>query len=412
MSVFKEMIRKVIPLRASVFEAYRKKQEDRLAEIASNTVRLNKSVKRIEGQNERLMKQNEALRDSMVELMEELRRCSGETKACVDQATESVRAAMGSASKAIVDLERLQDVKISTGFKTMEAKVGGLQRMIVASAPDGSYTPFEEWRQMLTQGAGEVERREGVIVSLTSYPARINTVHETIKSLMCQSVMPAGIELWLAVEQFPYREAELPRVLLDLAGDLFSIRWCDDIKAHKKYFYALQEHPCNPVVTVDDDLWYAADTIEKLLEAHRRFPEAVCARRVRKIGFGQDGSVVPYCEWPLLATAHEPRIDLMATGVGGVLYPPGCMDDRLFDKELLMRVCPNSDDLWLKTMQFIKGTPTVLSDTEFEAKHLDGTQETSLWIVDAASDRNDCDIRRICYALRDECPRIWTNGLR
>ncbi|EOS52877.1 hypothetical protein [Adlercreutzia caecimuris] len=404
MGGFKEIVRKVIPLRASVFEAYRKKQENRLDKIALSTTRLSKSVKQIEKQNQQIIEQNVALQKAVVRLAEELRIQSDSAKAeivsQVDRATASICATTTSASESAVNLERLQGVKISTGFKSLEAKVNGLQKMVAQAAAEGSGSLLREWEELLTRGEGEGSQEGGAVVSLTSYPARIGTVHKAVESLMCQSVVPSRIELWLAVEQFPYGEAELPQPLLDLAGGQFVIRWCDDIKAHKKYFYALQEHPNSPIVTVDDDLWYASDTIEKLLEAHRLFPGAVCARRVKRIGFKPDGSIAPYREWPLCAVPLEPRTDLLATGVGGVLYPPGCMDDRVFDKELLMRVCPNSDDLWLKAMQFVKGTPTVLSDSGFEARHLEGTQETSLYIVDEVSHRNDYDIRRICEALR------------
>ena len=36
-----------------------------------------------------------------------------------------------------------------------------------------------------------------IIVSMTSYPARINTVHLAIRSLLAQKVLPDKIVLWL-----------------------------------------------------------------------------------------------------------------------------------------------------------------------------------------------------------------------
>ena len=55
-----------------------------------------------------------------------------------------------------------------------------------------------------------------LIVSLTSYPARIDTVNQTIETLLNQSLCPDKVILWLAPEKFPNREADLPQQLLDL----------------------------------------------------------------------------------------------------------------------------------------------------------------------------------------------------
>ena len=46
------------------------------------------------------------------------------------------------------------------------------------------------------------KRSQKVIVSLTSYPKRINTVWITIETLLRQSFKPDKIILWLATDQF------------------------------------------------------------------------------------------------------------------------------------------------------------------------------------------------------------------
>lgn len=57
---------------------------------------------------------------------------------------------------------------------------------------------------------------EKIIVSLTSFPARINIVVKTIKTLLTQTLKPDAVILWLAPEQFPNGEKDLPQELLDL----------------------------------------------------------------------------------------------------------------------------------------------------------------------------------------------------
>ena len=98
------------------------------------------------------------------------------------------------------------------------------------------------------------KNRPLLIVSFTSYPARIHAVPQVLESLYAQSMKPDRILLWLAEEQFPKREADLPpRLIDDIAAGKFELRWCDDIGSHKKYFYAMLEFPDDIVVIVDDD---------------------------------------------------------------------------------------------------------------------------------------------------------------
>lgn len=61
-------------------------------------------------------------------------------------------------------------------------------------------------------------RRPRIIVSMTSYPARINTVHLAIRSLLAQKVLPDKIVLWLCKSDFPNREAICPKACVMCCG--------------------------------------------------------------------------------------------------------------------------------------------------------------------------------------------------
>ena len=79
----------------------------------------------------------------------------------------------------------------------------------------------------------ETPRDEKIIVSLTSFPARIDCVGYSIKSLFNQTVKPDRIILWLATEQF--ENQEMPELLETLKSKGLEIRFCEDLKSHKKY---------------------------------------------------------------------------------------------------------------------------------------------------------------------------------
>lgn len=62
-------------------------------------------------------------------------------------------------------------------------------------------------------GVTSVKRKQKIVVSLTSYPARIDTVWLTIETLLRQSMKPDELILWLADEQFPSKDL-LPKKLI------------------------------------------------------------------------------------------------------------------------------------------------------------------------------------------------------
>ena len=222
------------------------------------------------------------------------------------------------------------------------------------------------------------QRDQKIIVSLTSFPARFEKLHLVIRSLLVQTMPPDAIILYLDDDVVE----ELPDSLRKLEKYGLQIEWRPGrIKPHKKYYYAIKEHPDDIVVTVDDDVMYPAELIESLYKAHQRFPGCVVATRAHRILFSNHKTIRSYNNWHW-ADEHrnKPSLALMATGVGGVLYPPYCMSEELLNQELFLKLSPNADDLWLKVMQIKKGTKVVLCDSKVSHMRADiqGTQEQSL----------------------------------
>lgn len=200
-----------------------------------------------------------------------------------------------------------------------------------------------------------------IIVSLTSYPARIYNLHRVIKTLLIQNKKADKIILWLADSQFPQKEKELPQELLNLMQYGLEIRWCEDLKPHKKYFYAMQEFPDDIVITVDDDVYYTPRLIELLYESYLKYPYAVSCMRANQIIINAGGDT-DYKKWEpnYRKCLDEPVMDLLPVGVGGVLYPPNSIPKEGFNEELIQELCLFQDDLWLKAMEVINNVPTVL----------------------------------------------------
>lgn len=247
----------------------------------------------------------------------------------------------------------------------------------------------------LTYGLNQTEKREKrIIVSLTSYPARLENIYLCLKSLLMQTVKPDKIILWFGSDT---KRSDLTDDMLKLGqyGVEYRFDENNNIKPHKKYYYAMQEFPDDIVITVDDDVVYPRKTVESLMKSYDRHPYAVSARRVHKITFTEEGKIAPYEEW--LKEYRKEKTEstaLMAVGVGGILYPPHCLDDRAFELAKIQELCLGADDIWLKCMETLKGTKVVWTPCFFS--HPPALKITnSLWQGNVNGNQNDIYFRRV-----------------
>lgn len=233
------------------------------------------------------------------------------------------------------------------------------------------------------------ERKARVIVSLTSYPGRFAHIHTALKSMMLQTVKPDKIIVWL--DEDAGRDKLTPKMLeLEQYGIEYRAM-PGDLKPHKKYIHAMREFPDDIIITVDDDLIYSRDVIETLLRTHERYPKAVCARRVHKITKRPDGEIASYNDWlGEYCGCNVPSHALVATGVGGVLYPPHCLYGAAFDEALIVKLSLKADDIWLKFMELLNGTYVVWAPCRIPMPDLiKKEQATSLKSENVAQSRND-----------------------
>jgi glycosyltransferase involved in cell wall biosynthesis len=254
-----------------------------------------------------------------------------------------------------------------------------------------------------------------LIVSLTTYPKRIGLIPQVLESLYEQTRTPDEIILWLASEQFPEGETALPERLLELKeqGKL-AIRWCDDLKAHKKYFFAMQEYPEDLIVTVDDDLTYSRNTLSSLYSGYLLYPEAVSTVRAHLIMLDENRQIMPYQSWiqETDACIHEPSMQLMATGGAGVLYPPHLFRKEFFDPQAIMENSPYADDLWLKAMQLASDVPVVVVRPHEQLRYLPGSQEDALCLINVQQNQNDVQLENIIRWMdRTLEPGLFMRGL-
>lgn len=201
-----------------------------------------------------------------------------------------------------------------------------------------------------------------IIVSLTSFPARINKVWLCIETILRQSNKPDKIILWLATSQFE-NKMKLPKKLLKLQDRGLEIRFCDDLKSYKKIFFAAKEFYKEIIITADDDAFYPEDWIKRLLVKSFSHPNCVCCYRAHRIVLDNNKKPIPYKYWDGLANGITgPSYYLLPTGVGGVLYPPYTFDKINGNFEIIKTLCYTTDDIWLKAISLLKKIKVIKVD--------------------------------------------------
>lgn len=245
------------------------------------------------------------------------------------------------------------------------------------------------------------------IVSLTSYPARIATVHLAIESLLKQTCKPQKILLWLAESQFPGREAELPAALLAQKARGLEIHWCEDIRSYKKLIPALQRYPHDTLVTVDDDELYDESWLLQLLIEHLLYPDSIICHRAHKVLLDSQGNVKPYSDWPKEIASPAAAYSHLFTGCGGVLYPPGSLHADVLKQDKFMTLCPHGDDLWFWAMALKNGTTIrLVPNSRFTLEHIPGTQANALWQDNVYKGQNDSMLAALLQAYPEVRERL------
>ena len=233
--------------------------------------------------------------------------------------------------------------------------------------------------------------REQVVISLTSYPARINKIHLCISSILRQEYQPDTVLLYLSKEQFPQGETSLPKKLVELKRHGLEICFVEgDIRSYKKIFYAAKKYMESVLVTADDDVLYPENWLADLVETHEKYSECVVCHRASLMTYDSHGELNLCKNWVSMAPDYAgPDMNLIPIGVGGVLYPARYFANVDFTIENILSMCPTSDDIWLKSIALKKEIPAVKvyrnSKEWFTVK---SSQRTSLMSVNTVSRQN------------------------
>lgn len=130
------------------------------------------------------------------------------------------------------------------------------------------------------------------VVTMTSWKARIDTVHIAIRAFMkYQTIKPDIFYLWLSDEEFPDHILPLKLTQIIDAYDV-KLKWLTGNEYAFKRWHVYPEHYEDLVISIDDDRYYPKDTVEYAQNFIKDHPNDIC-----NIFFHQCGYDIAYGIW-------------------------------------------------------------------------------------------------------------------
>lgn len=245
----------------------------------------------------------------------------------------------------------------------------------------------------------ENNRKTKIVVSLTSFPGRINRLWIVIESIFRQSVTPDLIVLWLSKNQFSSLDT-IPKKLINLQKKGLKIVLCeDDLRSHKKYYYAFKEFPNDIVITIDDDFFYSSHLIENMMNSFLISPNSILANRGLLISKSND-KILSYSNWEFAFSSNVIKDDFFFTSGGGTLFPPNCLHKCVLDQTVFLDICKYADDVWLNAMARLNKANILKIDSKYQLNIplfiLNDIKLTSINVNESMNDIQIENVRNYC----------------
>lgn len=195
-----------------------------------------------------------------------------------------------------------------------------------------------------------------IILSMTTWPPRYTTTAEVMACYIQQRHKSGLDEKVHCVLVFSEEEAcstysRQNACKLMAAMDEMGVEVIIDkgnIRSHKKLIPTLEKYPNNPILVVDDDVIQRDAWLSTYIEDHSIYPDTIIYGQSQSRISVKDGIIHEERSIMPSSKAGKESIDLKpASGAAGTLFPAHTFtDERFFDRELMMKVSPSSDETW------------------------------------------------------------------
>lgn len=210
-----------------------------------------------------------------------------------------------------------------------------------------------------------------LLISLTSISQRLDILKYTLLSLREQNYKADRIILCLSKDSYLLDKGikETPDWLFALEDSgAIEIKWVENTGSYRKLLpvYA-SSNPDDWIVTCDDDVIYGPEWLGTLVQAAKKYPEAIICGRARIPLKNYWGKRQSYLNWPIAPLGSE-GLELLPTGVGGILYRKHLLDANIMQSNEFKKIAPKQDDLWFNLARNVAGSKVYVSSET--AKHV------------------------------------------
>lgn len=185
------------------------------------------------------------------------------------------------------------------------------------------------------------------VITMTSWTKRINFVAKFIyQFLITQTVKPDIFYLWLAEEEFPNKEKDLPEDLL-LVCERFNVQlcWTKDNEYCFKRWYVYPKHYEDLVISVDDDIILSPNAIETIQNEYKRNPIKQVLHYKNCGGEIEIRNGIEY----FISTLKQ-KSSVKNYFQGNCAFAPYSFPLESFSEEMIKLrkdICPKCDESWL-----------------------------------------------------------------
>ena len=236
--------------------------------------------------------------------------------------------------------------------------------------------------------------RSRYAVSLTSWRPRLPDLPLVLLSLLCQSLRPLSIHVWLAPADYALMDSA---VMESFSSHGVLFERCDDLGPHKKWLPIIESGKRDPFVICDDDILYPQDWLKHLIREDRE--DAYVGVRCHRIRYDDTGNPLSYEKWGRdVSWEPSPSHDLFITGCGGAIIHPNRINSEFRDREAIFNKCPKADDIWLKAAHAAAGIPCYKTRFSFPCLEIPDSFESSLLqtnVDDGGNDRQLVAVRNL-----------------
>ena len=183
---------------------------------------------------------------------------------------------------------------------------------------------------------------------MTSYKKRITNLGKSIFALLYKQILPPDeIYIWLAEEEFPKKENELPSDVQEIIShEKLHLMWLkENTRVHKRHeiFKILKEDAY--VFFIDDDVFYSNTLIKNVINASQMLKDSSIINYNPYENHGYKGTHI----LRLHAKARQKEINIQRwcgqSMIPSHLYPKEILSDEM--QKIRNKVSPYSDECWM-----------------------------------------------------------------